>query len=171
MKKYIKKRIEVEAEQFICGSEVPVMNFLGLTEECKKGSLFYENNVASIKIHQPEVSTLIIKTLEGNMEAKNGDYIIKGVNGEFYPCKKDIFEKTYEEVNENKIKLNLYTLITTESWTGGMVLVAAENEQEAITLCNEDEFMEYYKFNKPKLVENVVYNGNKGIIRYDAHEG
>lgn len=30
------------------------------------------------------------------MEAKNGDYIIKGVNGEFYPCKPDIFEKTYE---------------------------------------------------------------------------
>lgn len=41
---------------------------------------------------------LYIKTLEGVMEASKGDYIIKGVNGEFYPCKPDIFEKTYEEV-------------------------------------------------------------------------
>ena len=39
-----------------------------------------------------------IVTLEGVMRASKGDYIIKGVNGEFYPCKPDIFEKTYEEV-------------------------------------------------------------------------
>lgn len=41
---------------------------------------------------------LKIKTLEGNMIASLGDYIIKGVKGEFYPCKPDIFEQTYEEV-------------------------------------------------------------------------
>jgi hypothetical protein len=41
---------------------------------------------------------LIIKTLEGDMKANFGDYIIKGVNGEFYPCKPNIFEKTYEVV-------------------------------------------------------------------------
>ena len=45
-------------------------------------------------------SHLAIKTLEGIMTASEGDYIIKGVNGEFYPCKPDIFEKTYEEVTE-----------------------------------------------------------------------
>ena len=39
---------------------------------------------------------LFIKTLEGEMKVNEGDYIIKGVNGEFYPCKPDIFEKTYE---------------------------------------------------------------------------
>lgn len=39
---------------------------------------------------------LIIPTLEGEMRASPGDWIIKGVNGEFYPCKPDIFEKTYE---------------------------------------------------------------------------
>lgn len=37
-----------------------------------------------------------IKTLEGIMEISDGDYIIKGVNGEFYPCKPDIFDKTYD---------------------------------------------------------------------------
>ena len=41
---------------------------------------------------------LKIKTLEGNMIASLGDYIVKGVKGEFYPCKPDIFEQTYEEV-------------------------------------------------------------------------
>ena len=43
---------------------------------------------------------LIIRTLEGDMHASIGDYIIKGVNGEFYPCKPDIFEKTYDLVEE-----------------------------------------------------------------------
>ena len=41
---------------------------------------------------------LIIETLEGDMKASIGDWIIKGVQGEFYPCKPDIFEKTYEKV-------------------------------------------------------------------------
>ena len=41
---------------------------------------------------------LIIHTLEGDMTASLGDWIIKGVKGEFYPCKPDIFENTYEEV-------------------------------------------------------------------------
>ena len=39
---------------------------------------------------------LSINTLEGDMLARPGDWIIRGVNGEFYPCKPDIFDKTYE---------------------------------------------------------------------------
>jgi hypothetical protein len=42
---------------------------------------------------------LTIPTLEGDHTARHGDYIIKGVNGEFYPCKPDIFAKTYEAVS------------------------------------------------------------------------
>lgn len=41
---------------------------------------------------------IVIKTLEGDMRAVPGDWIIKGVNGEFYPVKDDIFQKTYEKV-------------------------------------------------------------------------
>jgi hypothetical protein len=41
---------------------------------------------------------LFIQTLEGRMHATKGDWIIKGVQGEFYPCKPDIFEKTYEAI-------------------------------------------------------------------------
>mgnify|MGYP000291860444 CR=1 FL=1 len=43
-------------------------------------------------------SGVVIPTLEGDMLAAPGDYIIKGIKGEFYPCKPDIFEATYEEV-------------------------------------------------------------------------
>jgi len=45
------------------------------------------------------VETIGIETLEGVMQASRGDFIIKGVQGEFYPCKPDIFAETYEEVN------------------------------------------------------------------------
>lgn len=41
---------------------------------------------------------IIIHTIEGDMTANPGDYIITGVNGEQYPCKPDIFEKTYEPI-------------------------------------------------------------------------
>ena len=47
---------------------------------------------------------LTINTLEGDMKADYGDWIIKGIKGEFYPCKPDIFEATYEPVNhENQV--------------------------------------------------------------------
>lgn len=42
---------------------------------------------------------LVILTLEGTMEVSPGDFVIKGVNGEFYPCKPDIFWRTYERVD------------------------------------------------------------------------
>lgn len=44
--------------------------------------------------------TLSIRTLEGTMTAQKGDWIIKGIKGEFYPCKPDIFEATYEMVKD-----------------------------------------------------------------------
>lgn len=48
---------------------------------------------------------ITIDTLEGRMYAIVGDYIIKGVRGEFYPCKPDIFEATYEETTDAEDKL------------------------------------------------------------------
>ena len=44
---------------------------------------------------------IAIETLEGTMMADMGDYIIKGIKGEFYPCKPDIFEQTYDLVDES----------------------------------------------------------------------
>lgn len=48
--------------------------------------------------YQTNPPTIWIDTLEGRMTANAGDWIIKGVNGEFYPCKDSIFIKTYQEV-------------------------------------------------------------------------
>lgn len=58
----------------------------------------FENGI----IHLSENDEFEIRTLEGNMKASIGDYIIRGVYGEIYPCKSDIFESTYELV-ENEI--------------------------------------------------------------------
>lgn len=80
--KYRKKPVVVEAIQFDGDNFYEV-------EQFAKGKTFYEIS-----------ERLFISTLEGEMLVSEGDYIIKGVEGEFYPCKPDIFHKTYEEVEE-----------------------------------------------------------------------
>lgn len=84
--KYRKKPVIIDAIQY-----------KGNTNDVKKFM-----NVESVLVN---IKTLAIKipTLEGDMYASIGDYIIKGVQGEFYPCKPDIFEQTYEVVeNDNR---------------------------------------------------------------------
>ena len=51
----------------------------------------------------PPVMRLVISTLEGDMTASPGDWIIKGLKGEFYPCKPDIFEQKYEPVESKEV--------------------------------------------------------------------
>lgn len=58
-------------------------------------------SVASYSHRMSEVWSLRITTLEGTMNVSKGDWIIKGVKGEFYPCKPDVFEATYEPVTAN----------------------------------------------------------------------
>lgn len=86
--KYIKKSVEIEAIQW---------NGINLSEiqEFGKGNLdidIYNNGVT------PPLVTIKIKTLEGVMKLNENDYLIKGINGEYYPCKPDIFELTYDKV-------------------------------------------------------------------------
>ena len=80
MKKYRKKPVVIEALQFDGKNYEECLN---LSEDI---FMFDGDNY------------LNITTLEGTMKCSVGDYIIKGINGEFYPCKPDIFEKTYEAV-------------------------------------------------------------------------
>lgn len=86
--KYRKKPVVIEAMQFIDTTERLIE-----LQEFMKAELV-------IDYKQPNEPKLKIGTLEGIMEASVDDYIIKGVQGEFYPCKPDIFEKTYEKVGE-----------------------------------------------------------------------
>jgi hypothetical protein len=86
---YRKKPVEIEAIQWVSDNIEQVYEMLGDT--------------LIINIDKDEVKHFI-NTLEGKMELSWGDYIIRGVKGEFYPCKPDIFELTYEmaeKTNEN----------------------------------------------------------------------
>lgn len=87
-----KKPIEVEAIQWQGGADSykACCLFIGLS---------IEEIVACWNGDKKEI---YIATLEGIMTASIGDYIIKGVNGEFYPCKPDILEKSYDVVKEIK---------------------------------------------------------------------
>lgn len=81
MTKYKKKPVVIEAIRFIGSNYEEIREFIGQNTLCSDLSI-------------------VISTLEGDMVAQKGDYIIKGVKGEFYPCKPDIFEETYEVVSE-----------------------------------------------------------------------
>ena len=60
----------------------------------------YRKIPVTIEAYQTD-KEMEIETLEGTMKANKGDWIIKGVKGELYPCKPDVFEMTYEKVNDN----------------------------------------------------------------------
>ena len=84
MAKYRKKPIVIEAIQFI---DTP--------ERLEELSKFIDNQPLRVDYKNPNKPVLKLQT-EGERIASIGDYIIKGVKGEFYPCKPDIFEMTYE---------------------------------------------------------------------------
>lgn len=85
IKKYRKKPVTIEAIQWNGENLFEIQRFMGST----------------VVNHG---SVLIIPTLEGDMYASLNDYIIKDINGKFYPCKPYIFAKTYEEVISSPIK-------------------------------------------------------------------
>ena len=80
--KFRKKPVVVEAMQFTEENKNRVFNWV----TCNKHPRFDDHGAP----------TLAIGTLEGDMTAKLGDWIIKGIAGEFYPCRPDIFAATYE---------------------------------------------------------------------------
>jgi hypothetical protein len=82
--KYRKKPIIIEAFQF------------GVDEQPE----WCEHGGKVMIVASPLKVCAYIDTLEGRMTAEVGDYIIKGIKGEIYPCKPDIFEATYEPINE-----------------------------------------------------------------------
>lgn len=83
MARYVKKPIEIEARQF--AGDIRARR--AVAEWCGGRLRDYAN-------------ILSIDTLEGVMDASRGDWIIRGVKGEFYPCKPDIFEATYDLVSD-----------------------------------------------------------------------
>ena len=82
-----KKPVVIEAVQFTGSNCQEILTFIGVT---RKATTFEVNG---------KITGVVIETLEGDHRANIGDYIIKGIKGECYPCKPDIFAKTYEQVN------------------------------------------------------------------------
>lgn len=91
--KYRKKPVVVEAMQFV--KQRPTSFDLARTNWAH-----IVNWVGDAALPRPP-DAVGIKTLEGTHWASVGDWIIKGIQGEFYPCKPDIFEATYEPVDES----------------------------------------------------------------------
>lgn len=85
--RYTKKPVTIEAIQWTGTNKDEIIDFCG--EAC----VFNTEKISKVKTK----NKLLIRTLEGIMEASIGDYIIKGIKGEFYPCKEDIFELTYDK--------------------------------------------------------------------------
>ena len=93
MPKYTKKPVEIEALQWTGNNHREMFNFL----EGSKDSDPMKTDGKNFYIDFNKVASgLIIKTLEGEHLANCYDVIIKGVRGEFYPCKPGIFEETYD---------------------------------------------------------------------------
>ena len=81
--KYRKKPVVIEAFRFQIDDYMPD---------------WFADAVSDCMVTVYKDGTCHINTLEGQMLANKGDYVIRGVSGEMYPCKPDIFEKTYEKV-------------------------------------------------------------------------
>jgi len=90
MAKYRKKAVEVEAWGTKSGERAP--DWLQQAEVEGRASYHFAIGGSGF--------SMSIKTLEGVMTADFGDFIIRGVKGEIYPCKPDIFEATYDKVDE-----------------------------------------------------------------------
>lgn len=97
MPTFRKKPVEIEAVHWDGNNVDDVLAFINEDDRWKEG--IDDGYVGGPGIgHTPPLGTLDIPTLEGTMTASAGDWIIRGVKGEIYPCKPDIFEATYDEV-------------------------------------------------------------------------
>lgn len=93
MHKFRKKPVEIEAIQWTGENKQEVFKFMGYPGKLDEQT----TSVSSTNFFWNPSNGLWIMTLEGQMNASKNDYIIKGVKGEFYPCKPDIFELTYDK--------------------------------------------------------------------------
>ena len=99
MEKYRKKPVVIEAVRWTGENLAEVLAFTGKHPDWYKWFDSFEHYEAHVRADD---SVFKIKTREGTMVASPGDWIIKGVAGEFYPCKPDIFAATYEPMETDQ---------------------------------------------------------------------
>ena len=93
MARYIKKPYVIDAIRFKDGEFDKWEDWAQEGYRLRKWGYLFDHNTG-------KPNGFYVDTLEGTMRAGDGDYLVKGVEGEFYPCRGDIFEKTYEKVAE-----------------------------------------------------------------------
>ena len=129
MQKFVKKPVVIEAVEYNGANKKEIEAFVG-------------KKLDTVYTELKEPLELKIPTLEGDMKASKGDYIIKGIKGEFYPCKPDIFKSTYNVVEDNngilsegekrvRTTFNVLSLATVD--------IAKQLMAEAINLLSRDQ--------------------------------
>lgn len=148
--KYRKKPVVVEAIQWNGVNLQEIIDFVGNKLEYHICDTAWE-----VGKGRPQV-TMKIKTLEGEHIATEGDYIIKGVHVEFYPCKPDIFKKTYEPATNTH-----YDRIKAMS-VEEMAEMLLEKMEKTMSYCN---FCEHYKFYAPHCSATDIKQGCLGAVK------
>ena len=164
--KYRKKPIVIEAQQW----DGTFQETMRLSEEMKIDTVSKSYNVMD-----NTVSLWRIGTLEGPHEVSKGDWIIKGIKGELYPCKPDIFEMTYnEEIDPSdftsldvSIELHKHGFYVPSSyyyeWTGATEISKSDEKywfQDSINVYTQEEIDEHFPSNVA-VNENVKEFGIK----------
>ena len=152
VQKYTKKTVTIEAVQFTKDNIENVLNFLSANPEPNKQVFGFSHDTFDLQIN----------TLEGVHKATLGDYIIKGIKGEFYPCKPDIFELTYDkapetfldrleieyrELSEKCTKLNDFIL------SAGFYKLDKENQY---LLTVQEKLMNSYRLTLDRRIEILI---------------
>lgn len=120
--KYQKKPVVIEAFQYdgdLKGSDGVYYVPEWAVDAYEKGIIHY----GALKLDEPPCE-LFIDTLEGTHHVSVGDYVIKGIKDELYPCKPDIFEESYEPVNQDLVKE-----VEMEDWEDA-ILIRQESEAD-----------------------------------------
>jgi hypothetical protein len=166
MKKYRKIPVVIRAEQ------VSLINLQDLVDEINSNCLDRRAYLSGNSIH--------IKTLEGVMQANIGDYIIKGVKGEYYPCKEDIFNQTYvcEDITIDPIEWEPKEMVSEQvCWERYTKILPEGNrgrggEYSRYRICNIDSrerLAELHFQNEPVDVVGVNGINNEDLLYIVLH--
>jgi hypothetical protein len=159
--KYIKKAVVIDAIQVKANNFDRICDFMGCTPEQVLNPM---SDIDEFGDSRDPYLGVIIETLEGKMQANIGDMIIKGVKGEFYPCKPDIFKATYDKAPQDykdRMRVEYYDL--NERWNklGAFFQTAAygnlNDKQKALMEAQHKAMAEYRKVLEERIkLEGIV---------------
>ena len=159
--KYIKKAVVIDAIQVKANNFDRICDFMGCTPEQVLNPM---SDIDEFGDSRDPYLGVIIDTLEGKMQANIGDMIIKGVKGEFYPCKPDIFKATYDKAPQDykdRMRVEYYDL--NERWNklGAFFQTAAygnlNDKQKALLEAQHKAMAEYRKVLEERIkLEGIV---------------